>query len=413
MNFTPIYESLRNATLPDKCKTIKLLHSATLSYQLNYIAGQAAFMKSKGFDVAALASPDKLLDEFGSREGVRVFGVPISRNIDPPADLRSIVRFIGKIRACRPSIVHSHTPKGGLIGMIAAAIAGVPVRIYNVHGLPTTTATGLKHFLLACSEKLTCALASRVICVSESVQKMAIEQRLCKSEKIVVLNNGSINGIDSGDRFNPDKYLAARAEIRSKYGIPEDAVVAGFVGRLGREKGLVELAEAFANLRDKYSKLHLMIVGPFEPRDPLPQETEHALGSDGRIHLTGLEWDTPKLYAAMDIFVLPSYREGFPVVALEASSMALPVITTFAPGCIDAVENNVNGSLIPIRDSSALADALERYLIDDQLRHKHGKAGRERVLRDFRREDVWESIYKEYTRLLASKGSECLKSGEE
>jgi glycosyltransferase involved in cell wall biosynthesis len=385
-------------------ETVKLLHSATLSYQLNYITGQAAFMESKGFDVAALASPDELLDEFGLRESVPVFGVSISRNINPLADLGSIARFIGKIKAYRPTIVHSHTPKGALIGMIAAAIARVPIRIYNIHGLPTSTATGFKHFLLTCSEKMTCALASRVICVSESVRKMATEQKLCKPEKIVVLRSGSINGIDGDDRFNPSKYSEERIEVRSKYGIPENAVVAGFVGRLGREKGLVELSEAFAYLRKKHPRLHLMIVGPFEPRDPLPQEVEHMLRNDPRIHLTGLEWDTPKLYAAMDIFVLPSYREGFPVVTLEASSMALPIITTFAPGCVDAVEDNVNGTLIPVGDSSALANAMERYLTDEQIRIEHGRAGRERVLQDFRREDVWKSIYEEYVRLLESKG---------
>jgi glycosyltransferase involved in cell wall biosynthesis len=176
--------------------------------------------------------------------------------------------------------------------------------------------------------------------------------------------------------------------------------VVGFVGRIVRDKGIVELYQAWKILRARDLNLHLLLVGPFDPQDPVPPGIESRLRKDPRAHLTGMDWDTPRLYAAMDVVSLPTYREGFPNVPIEAAAMGLPVVATRIPGCVDAVQDGVTGTLVPPADAHALARAIEAYVTDPVLRRRHGVAGRERVLREFRQEVIWEALYREYLRLL-------------
>jgi glycosyltransferase involved in cell wall biosynthesis len=193
------------------------------------------------------------------------------------------------------------------------------------NGKALMTATGLKRHLLKWGERVACALAHQVLCVSHSVREVAIAERLCPPDKIKVLRGGSVNGVDAAHAFNPARLPAAVAlDARARHGIPADALVAGFVGRVVRDKGLTELARAWQGLREEFPALHLLIVGPFEPQDPLPAEVEAVLRGDPRIHLTGEVWDVPPLYAAMDLVVLPRYREGFGIVAIEAAALGLP-----------------------------------------------------------------------------------------
>jgi glycosyltransferase involved in cell wall biosynthesis len=279
------------------------------------------------------------------------------------------------------------------------------VRIYHMRGLPLMGATGVKRRLLWSTEWIACRLAHRVFCVSHSVRREAVDAGICPPEKIRVLLGGSGNGVDATDRFDPDaRGEEARRLTRTRFGIPASAPVIGFVGRIVRDKGVVELAGAWRELRERYAHLHLLLVGPFEPQDPVPAETERLLRADPRVHLAGMDWDTPPLYAAMDVVALPTYREGFPNVPLEAAAMRLPVVATRIPGCVDAVADGRTGLLVPPRDPAALRDALVRYLDDPELRLLHGAAGRERVLREFRQEGIWEALHAEYRRLLAEHG---------
>jgi len=383
---------------------IRLVHITTVPYALSYFSGQVGYMKDRGFEVYGLSSPGKLLSAFSKQEGVQVQAIEMARRLTPLQDLAALFRIWRWLHSLRPEIIHAHTPKGGLLGMVGGWLARIPIRIYHMHGLRFLTATGLTRKLLMWSEKLSCRLAHQVLCVSASVRAQAVEAGYCPDEKIKVLLQGSCNGVDSTNRFNPSKIPpTARAEMRAKYCIPNDAAVLGFVGRIVSNKGIVDLAEAWCGLRNEFPDLHLLMVGPIEPEDPIPSQVEELLHKDPRVHLIGEEWDTPPLYATTDIVVLPTYREGLPTVLLEAAAMSLPVVATRVPGCVDVVEDGITGTLVPPQDSQRLAEAIRSYLKDPELRRKHGTAARERVIREFRQEMIWLATYEEYVQCLLKK----------
>ena len=371
-----------------------LVHIATVPDSLVFLSGQPAYMRERGIDTVVITSPGPALDAFGAREGVRTFAVPMSRAITPRADAVALARLTRHLRALRPDIVHAHTPKGGLLGTTAAFLARVPSRIYHMRGLRfAAMPPGPKRTLLVNAERASCALATRVLCVSHSLRRVALDEHLTPAAKIAALGSGSGQGVDATGRFNPANLPPnTRAEVRAALAIPADALVLGFVGRLVRDKGVGELVGAWRRLREQFLGAHLLVVGPFEAEDPISPDDRAALEQDPRVHLVGFRRDTERYYAAMDLVTLPSYREGFPNVPLEAASMGLPVVSTRVPGCIDAVEDGVTGTLVPAQDTGALHDALQWYIESPERRTSHGDAGRRRVLLDFRRELVWERV---------------------
>jgi glycosyltransferase involved in cell wall biosynthesis len=289
--------------------------------------------------------------------------------------------------------------------MISAWLNRTPVRIYSILGFPYMTASGRKRSLLKWTERIACLLSHEVFCVSHSLRQVAIQDGICPPHKIRVLRGGSVNGVDTSDRFNPSRFgRGDRCMARKRLGIDDNDFAIGFVGRIVRDKGIAELVSAWTSIRESHPTAHLVMVGCVEPQDPVDPETLKMLRNDARVHLTGSIDDTSMMYVAFDLVVLPTYREGFPNVPLEAAAMKLPVVATNIPGCIDAVQDGVTGTLVPPRDAEALRTAIKRYLDDPELREQHGKAGRERVLREFRQEDIWEAIYQEYARLLREKG---------
>lgn len=390
----------------EQARSIRVLHVITVPFSLFFFRGQASYMKSLGVDFHVVASPGGALDRFGEREGVSVHSVPMVRQITPVKDIGAVRRLVGLIRGLRPDIVHAHTPKGGLLGMISATIARVPVRIYHIRGLPHIAAEGHRHTLLKWSEKISCRLAHQVLCVSNSMRDIAVNEGLCPPGKIKVLRAGSGNGVDASGRFNPERYdQATRVALRDQLRIPLEARILGYVGRVVRDKGIEELSAAWWNLRERDSRLHFVLVGPIEPQDPISEVTLQRLQSDERVHFVGNLDDPAPWYSIFEIVALPTYREGFPNVPLEAASMELPVVSTTVPGCVDAIEDGVTGTLVPPQDEHALQAAIERYLDDPDLARRHGRAGRERVLEKFGQEDLWQELYREYIEALASRGS--------
>ena len=361
-------------------------------------------MREQGYDVYAVSSPEPLLDEIGDHDQIKIKPLTMAREIAPLRDLVSLVKLVMLFLQLRPNVVHSHTPKAGMLAMIAAFITRVPVRVYHIRGLRFVTAGGIKRKLLKSCEWLACRLAHRVLCVSASVKQVAIEEEIVTADKIQVLLRGS-HGIDAEHVFNPDRLPGeTRQSVRERWGLPADATVVGFVGRLVRDKGIAEFYEAFQMLKLDFPELHYLIVGFFEEGDPLPAGLREKLEQEPRIHFTGKQFDTPPLFAAMDILCLPTYREGLPFVTLEAAAMELPIVATDIPGCIDAVAHGETGCLVEVANAEALAAGLKRYLANPFLRHQQGTAGRARVLRDFRPVDMWRATDELYRSLMITRG---------
>jgi len=379
---------------------IRLVHVLSVPFCLHFVAGQVAYMTYRRFDVTVVSSPGDELEAFGEREGVAVHALEMPRRITPLHDIIALWRLVVLLRRIRPRLVHSHTPKGGLLGTLAGWLARVPVRVYHMHGLPFVTTTGGQRTLLRLTERVSCAFANEVLCVSHSLREVAVREGICPPEKIKVLLGGSVNGVDATGGFDPDRWRSAGAATRQQHSIPPDALVIGFVGRIVRDEGLAELVAAWQTLREEFPRLHMLVVGGFEPRDPVPAEVAAALLDDPRIHMIGWQKTMAAYYAAMDVFVLPSHREGLSTVLLEAAAMELPAVASRIPGCFDVIHHGETGMLFPAGDGAALAEALRPYLQDAALRRRHGLEARTRVLRDFRRDAIWDALHAEYRRLL-------------
>ena len=385
--------------------TPRLLHVTTVPMTLPFLAGHVAEARRRGFEVHVLSSPGPALDAFARERQVAAHAVPMARRVAPLADLVALGRLVRVIRRVRPTIVDGHTPKGGLLAMIAATLCRVPVRVYHQHGLPLMTATGLKRRVLRITERVACGLAHQVLCISAPLRDVLVADGLCAPWKIEVLEHGSIDGVEAERTFNPARLSPeAAARVRARYQIPPRAPVIGFVGRVVRDKGLIELAQAWRILREQYPSLHLLVAGPFESEDPIPADVEQTLRGDPRVHLAGMVHDMPEVYRVMDLLVLPTYREGLNTALLEASAMELPVVATRIPGCVDVVIEGETGLLVPARDAEALTAAIRRYLDDADLRRRHGALGRERARRDFDPVRLREALFQRYVRLLDRRG---------
>lgn len=379
----------------------RLIHITTVADSFVFMRGQLAYIKERGFEIHGISSPGPLVDGIVERENIVMHTVEMPRKITPARDLLAVAELVKIIRRVDPDIVHSHTPKAGLLGMFAARLAGVDARVYHMRGLPMETATGYKRLLLAMSERVSCAIAQRVITVGESLRQTAIAEGLCPPEKISVMASGSSNGVDGRGRFNPERLpVGTGEEIRQRLGIPLQAEVIGFVGRLVRDKGIIEIVEAWQKIRETHRDVHLLLIGPFEERDAVSPRIRHILEEDQRIHLPGYVDDTPSHYAAMDILTLPTYREGFPNSVLEGAAMGLPVVASDIGPCREAVAHGQTGINVAVADAQALAAGWERYLEDAELRRRHGEAGRRRVLEEFDPQRIWEGIAQVYEELL-------------
>ena len=382
-------------------RTIKVAYVLTTAMAVRgTLDGQLRYLHAAGFRMTVLSGPDDTVEAFTAGQEAAFIPVDFEREISPWRDLRALWQLWRAFRRLAPDLSHVGMPKAGLLGGLAAWLARVPCRVYTLHGLRLETARGGKRVLLKFMERLSCRLAHRVVCVSESVRSRAVELGLVVRSKAVVLGSGSANGVDLKAYEDTEPLAAAAQRKREELSIPQTAPVIGFVGRLTRDKGVPELVAAFQRLRDAYPDLRLLLLGPLEDGDLVPVWVKSAIHDDTRIVAPGFLQDTVVYYRLIDLLALPSYREGFPTVVLEAAAAGKPVVGTRCTGVVDAIVDGETGLLAPVGDVEALTQALARLLDEPQLTQRLGQAARRRACRHFQRERLWRAtaaLYRELT----------------
>lgn len=378
----------------------KIFRTATIALSLNYLLkGQLAFL-SKDFEVVAVSGLDKDLKRVADREGVRIKSVSIERHISPLKDLVSLWNLFWLFKKEKPLIVHSITPKAGLLTMIAAKYAGVPVRMHTFTGLIFPTRKGLMKIVLIYMDKLLCYCATNIYPEGKGVKNDLINYKITK-KPLNVIGNGNINGIDK-DYFDPELFnIQDKIELRKRLGILENDFVFIFVGRLVRDKGINELIAAYLKLQSNSKKTKLLLVGSFEDDlDPLYPETLKAIRECNNIINVGFQPDVCPYFGISDALVFPSYREGFPNVVLQAGSMALPCIVTDINGNNEIIKEGKNGTIIPVKDEKALLYAMTKVSSDKEYYSDLKTDARNMIISRYEQQVVWEALLKEYKSLI-------------
>lgn len=361
------------------------------------LRGRLRALRQAGFRVVLISSPGPLLDETAAQEGVEAVAIPMKRGISPWADVVSLVRLWRALRRLRPEITEFSTPKAGLLGSLASLLCGVPVRIYLLRGLRLETASGMTRRILHLAERIAAASCRMVVCNSKSLREKARELGIGSERKLRVIGNGSSNGVDL------DHFCPGPDELRARLGIPEGAQVVGFVGRLTQDKGIPELVDAFEAIHGKFPESRLLLVGWFDDSEDALSESQRArIEGNPSIICTGFVADTSAWYRAMDVMVLPTWREGFPNAALEAAASGVPVITTRATGARDAVLPERTGVVIPVGDPEAIRTSVASLLDNPGRRKGMGTAGRAWVKSRFANTHVHELTVSLYASLLES-----------
>lgn len=376
----------------------KLIRITTIPGSLRgLLKGQLKYMSENGYHVIAVSSSGEALEDVRKNEQVEVSAVEMTRSITPVKDAIALIKLIILLKREKPQIVHTHTPKAGLLGMIAAKISGVPIRLHTVAGLPLTVATGNKRKLLSAMERITYACATKVFPNSIGLQKIILSEKFTSPQKLKVIGNGSSNGIDTS-QFDPSLISTeSKQNLRTELQISKDDFVFLYIGRVVSDKGVNELIEAFDNLSKDSKDVHLVIVGSYEKNlDPLNKNTEDIIDSHPNIHAVGFKTNVIDYFAMADVLAFPSYREGFPNVVMQAASMQMNCIVTNINGCNEIITNGENGWVIPVKDSVSLLDRMKWCNENRQESRKMGHESRKLMQEKYERLFVWQEMLKEY-----------------
>lgn len=382
----------------NKNKRQKLIRITTVPMSLHkLLKGQMKFM-SAYYDVVAVSGDSDILRVVAANEGVEVKGLEMTREITPWKDIHSFWKMYRFFRKENPFIVHTHTPKAGIVGMMAAWLARVPLRLHTVAGLPLMEATGFKRHLLNFVERLTYSFATKVYPNSYGLRDFIVKEKLCVEEKLQVIGYGSSNGIDTS-YFDPDYITSEDKEtLRNILKIDETEFVFIFIGRLVKDKGINELIDAF--VKTSTQKCKLLLVGPYENElDPLLPTTKQIIESNPDIISVGYQDDVRPYLAISNCLVFPSYREGFPNVVMQAGAMGLPSIVTNINGCNEIIIEGENGIIIPVKDVAALTKAM-KYVLDNPVElNRMASNARQLIVNRYEQKVVWEAILAEYKEL--------------
>lgn len=378
----------------------KLLRITTVPVSLKtLLKGQHRFMSLNGFEVMGVSSRGTALQEVHNEEGIRVVELEMTRTFSPFKDLKSLWSFYRLCRKEKPLIVHSHTPKAGIVGMLGAWLARVPIRLHTVAGMPLMEASGVKRMVLDWVEKVTYRCANRVYPNSKGLYDFIVKNKYTSLGKLKVIANGSSNGIDTG-YFAPDQVTEYQVnQLKMDLAIQPDDFVFVFVGRLVGDKGINELVSAFSRLNDSRTgrTCKLLLVGSLESAlDPLLPHTLEAIRENRDMIAVGYQKDVRPYFAISDALVFPSYREGFPNVVMQAGAMGLPSIVSDINGCNEIIINDKNGIIIPPKDEDALLKAMSYFLDNPEEVERMAKNARPLITERYEQQVVWDALLEEY-----------------
>ena len=386
----------------------KLIRITTVPISFKVLLkGQLRFMASNGFDVKGVSSEGEELKEVRENEGIVMEAINMSRKITPFQDLKSLWEMWNFLRKEKPQIVHTHTPKAGIIGMLAARLAGVPHRLHTVAGLPLMEAMGIKRKILNFVERLTYSSATRVYPNSKGLYNFILQNNFTQSNKLKIIANGSSNGINT-TFFSPAQVSEIeKITLREKLNIQPDDFVFVFVGRIVSDKGINELIKAFSELQtaknNELTGIKLLLVGDLESDlDPLNPETLAELNQNKDIISVGFQQDVRPFFAISDALAFPSYREGFPNVVMQAGAMGLPSIVSDINGCNEIIVEGKNGLIIPPKNVVKLKEKMLTLAKDKNLYTKLKGNSRRMIENRYEQSVVWNALLEEYEGLLQS-----------
>jgi glycosyltransferase involved in cell wall biosynthesis len=375
----------------------KLIRITTVALSLDKLLhGQLQFM-SRYFTVIAVSADKEYLEKVAKRENAATFHVELTRKITPIQDVMATYKLYKWLKKEQPFIVHSHTPKAGIVGMLAAKLAGVSHRYHTVAGLPLLEATGNKRKVLDFVEKATYALATKVYPNSFGLKEIILQNMYCKPEKLTVIANGSTNGIDT-TFFNPELFsFEEKKNLKTKLNISDEDFVFVFVGRLVKDKGINELVQAFDTLQNTHPTAKLLLVGDYEADlDPLFPKTLQIIQENEAILAVGFQHDVRSYLAISKVLVFPSYREGFPNVVMQAGAMGLPAIVSNINGCNEIIQEEVNGTIIPVKSTVAILDKMTLFMENEKYYSSLQKNARTMITSRYDQGIVWKAILDEY-----------------
>lgn len=378
----------------------KLVRITTIPISIDkLLTNQLQFMQQY-FDVTAVSSDEIELKKIAKSQGIAYKAIEMSRKITPFKDLLSLFKLIFFLYKSKPSIVHTHTPKAGIIGMLAARIVGIPNRLHTVAGLPLMEAKGGKRKILNFVEKVTYSCATKVYPNSKGLYDFILEENFTNTSKLKVIGNGSSNGIDT-NFFNPDLISTSQKKLlKHNLNISTDDFVFIFVGRLVTDKGINELVSAFIEVQKANENTKLLLVGPLESDlDPLKASTLKNISENKNIIITGYQTDVRPYFSISNCLVFPSYREGFPNVVMQAGAMQLPVIASNINGCNEIIIEKKNGLLINVKDTQSIIDAMF-FMLNDKSYYMYLYNSRKMVVERYEQSYIWHQILNEYFKLI-------------
>ena len=377
----------------------KIIRVVTSDVSFGLLKGQLKFL-SKYFKIVGVSSPGPNVAKATLREGIDIHTVKMSRHIDLIQDFKSLYNLYKVFKKEKPDMVHSITPKAGLLSMTAAYFARVPIRLHTFTGLIFPYRTGLFQKILITTDRILCFFATNLYPEGEGVKQDLISYKIT-SKPLKVLGKGNVNGVDLA-YYNPDNFITKDLnDLKKELGIKDSDFVFIFLGRLVKDKGINELISAFKKLSTQKNNVKLLLLGKYEHElDPVLPETEFEVKTNDNIILAGWQTDTRPYLLISNVSILPSYREGFPNVVLEAGAMGLPCIVTNISGCNEIIKDQYNGVIIPPKDEVKLFEAMKSILIDKKLVNEMALNSRAVIVNNYERSFVWNSLLEEYKFLL-------------